>query len=142
MTNAADIAEAAAAYDDVQVVINNAGITKHGALADPATTQAIRDVLDINTFGTIAVTQAFAPILKRNGGGAVVNILSVLSWVSLPNGDVYHISKAAALVVAVHPGYIDTDMTAGIDAPQDHAAARRERSARGARTRSAGSPCR
>jgi NAD(P)-dependent dehydrogenase (short-subunit alcohol dehydrogenase family) len=134
VTNAADIAEAAAAYGDVQVIVNNAGIIKRGALADTATTQAIRETLEINTFGPIAVTQAFAPILKRNGGGAIVNILSVLSWVSLPDGGAYHISKAAAwaatnalreelraqgtLVVAVHPGYIDTDMTAGIDAPK------------------------
>ncbi|MDR5761525.1 SDR family oxidoreductase [Caballeronia sp. LZ035] len=130
VTNAADIAEAAATYTDVQVLINNAGVTTRGKLVDPTSTQGIRDVLEINTFGPISLTQAFAPVLKKNGGGAVINILSVLSWVSLPAGGAYHISKAAmwaatnalreelreqgTLVVAAHPAYIDTDMTAGV----------------------------
>jgi NAD(P)-dependent dehydrogenase (short-subunit alcohol dehydrogenase family) len=134
VTNAADIAEAAATYTDVQVIVNNAGVTTRGLLVDPASTQGIRDLLEINTFGPIALTQAFAPALKKNGGGAVVNVLSVLSWVSLPAGGAYHISKAAAwaatnalreelreqgtLVVAAHPGYIDTDMTAQVTAPK------------------------
>jgi NAD(P)-dependent dehydrogenase (short-subunit alcohol dehydrogenase family) len=134
VTNAQDIAEAAAAYGDVQVVINNAGVSTRSALTDPASTQDVRDVMEINLYGVLGVTQAFAPALKRNGGGAVVNVLSVLSWASLPNGGAYHISKAAAwaatnalrielreqgtLVVAAHPGLIDTDMTAKIDAPK------------------------
>jgi NAD(P)-dependent dehydrogenase (short-subunit alcohol dehydrogenase family) len=134
VTNAQDIAEAAAAYGDVQVVINNAGVSTRSALTDPASTQDVRDVMEINLYGVLGVTQAFAPALKRNGGGAVVNVLSVLSWASLPIGGAYHISKAAAwaatnalrielreqgtLVVAAHPGLIDTDMTAKIDAPK------------------------
>ncbi|KND55355.1 Short-chain dehydrogenase/reductase SDR [Candidatus Burkholderia verschuerenii] len=134
VTNAEDIAAAAAACGDVQIVINNAGAVTHGLLTDAASTPSVRDLLEINTFGPLAITQAFAPILKRNGGGAVVNILSVLSWLALPGSGAYHVSKAAAwaatnalraelreqgtLVVAVHPGYIDTDMTAKIDAPK------------------------
>jgi NAD(P)-dependent dehydrogenase (short-subunit alcohol dehydrogenase family) len=118
----------------VQIVINNAGVTTRGTLADPAHMPGLREVLEINAFGPIAVTQAFAPVLARNGGGAVINILSVLSWVALPDAGAYHVSKAAAwaatnvlraelreqgtLVVAVHPGYIDTDMTAQVTAPK------------------------
>ncbi|SPB16190.1 short chain dehydrogenase [Caballeronia novacaledonica] len=134
VTNAADTAEAAATYTDVQVIVNNAGVSTLGLLTDPASTQGIRDLLEINTFGPIALTQAFAPALRQNGGGAVVNVLSVLSWASLPAGGAYHISKAAAwaatnalraelreqgtLVVAAHPGFIDTDMTAHVTAPK------------------------
>jgi short-subunit dehydrogenase len=78
------------------------------------------------------VAQAFAPVLRENGGGALVNVLSVLSFVSMPQAATYSASKAAAwsltnalrmelrsqgtLVVAVHAGFIDTDMAAGIDA--------------------------
>jgi NAD(P)-dependent dehydrogenase (short-subunit alcohol dehydrogenase family) len=134
VTSAADIAEAAAAYGDVQVVVNNAGVSTRSPLTDPATTADVRSVMEINTFGVLNVTQAFAPALGRNGGGAVINVLSVLTWAALPDGGAYHISKAAAwaatnvlrtelrgqgtLVVAVHPGLIDTDMTAKIDAPK------------------------
>jgi NAD(P)-dependent dehydrogenase (short-subunit alcohol dehydrogenase family) len=134
VTSPADIAEAAATYTDVDVIVNNAGVTTRGLLVDPASTQGIRDLLEINTFGPIAMTQAFAPTLKKNGGGAVINVLSVLTWASLPAGGAYHISKAAAwaatnalreelraqgtLVVAAHPAFIDTDMVRQITAPK------------------------
>ena len=134
VTNAADIAEAAATYTDVDVIVNNAGVTTRGLLTDPSSTQGIRDLLETNTFGPIALTQAFAPTLKKNGGGAVINILSVLTWASLPAGGAYHISKAAAwaatnalrielreqgtLVVAAHPAFIDTDMVRQVTAPK------------------------
>lgn len=76
------------------------------------------------------VARAFAPVLRDNGGGALVNVLSVLSFISMPQVATYSASKAAAwsltnalrielrlqgtLVVAVHAGFIDTDMTAGV----------------------------
>jgi NAD(P)-dependent dehydrogenase (short-subunit alcohol dehydrogenase family) len=85
-------------------------------------------------FGTLSVSRAFVPVLGTNGGGAIINVLSVLSWFSLPGGALYCASKAAAWsltnalrldvldqhtqVVALHVGYMDTDMTAGIDAPK------------------------
>jgi NAD(P)-dependent dehydrogenase (short-subunit alcohol dehydrogenase family) len=75
----------------------------------------------------------FAPVLARNGGGAVVNVLSVLSWLALPSTGTYSASKAAAWsfthssraelgeqgthVVAVHVGYMDTDMAAEVEGP-------------------------
>jgi NAD(P)-dependent dehydrogenase (short-subunit alcohol dehydrogenase family) len=80
------------------------------------------------------MSRAFAPVLATNGGGAIVNVLSVLSWFSVPGGAMYCASKAAALsltnslrldlqgqgtrVVALHVGYMDTDMAAGVDAPK------------------------
>ena len=80
------------------------------------------------------MSQGFAPVLRRNGGGAIVNVLSVLSWLSLPGVATYSASKSAAWsltnglrnelrgqgtrVVGVHVGYMDTDMTKGLDAPK------------------------
>ena len=134
VTNPADIADAAAKYTDVQIVINNAGALARGALLDAASTQGVRDLIEVNAIGPLNVTQAFAPVLKQNGGGAVINVLSVLSWVVLPDGGAYSVSKSAAwavtnalrdelrgqgtLVVGVHPGYIDTDMVAEVTAPK------------------------
>ena len=134
VTNAQSIAAAADRLTDVQVVINNAGAIIGGSLLDGASIDAVRSQVETNVIGPLAITQAFAPILKRNGGGAVVNILSVLSWLTIDNTGSYSASKSAVwaitnglrtelrgqntLVVGVHPAFIDTDMTAGIDAPK------------------------
>ena len=83
VTDAESIAAAAAALTDVDVVVNNAGIMQPASLLAPADIGAIHQTFDVNVWGLLAVTQAFAPVLKRNGGGAVVNVLSVLSWVCL-----------------------------------------------------------
>lgn len=99
----------------------------------PSLTQA-REEMETNYIGTLAMACAFAPILKSHGGGALVNILSVLSWFTSPPLATYSASKYAALsltegirielrsqgtqVIAVHAGYIDTDMAADIDAPK------------------------
>lgn len=89
---------------------------------------------EVNYLGPLAVSRAFAPVLAANGGGALVNILSVLSWISFPRSGNYSAAKAAAwsmtnsprtlmrrqgtLIVGVHFGYADTDMTAGIEGPK------------------------
>jgi NAD(P)-dependent dehydrogenase (short-subunit alcohol dehydrogenase family) len=134
VTSATDIAAAAAALGDVTLLVNNAGIsTSTSALDGDAIEQGMREMAT-NAFGPLAVSQAFAPILAANGGGAVVNVLSVLSWFSMPTTAMYCASKAAAwsitnslrqllhpqgtLVVGVHCGFLDTDMTARIDAPK------------------------
>ncbi|WP_438391545.1 SDR family oxidoreductase [Caballeronia sp. DA-9] len=134
VTNAESIAAAADRLTDVQIVINNAGVIVGGSLLDAGAADAVRALVETNVIGPLAVTQAFAPALKRNGGGAVVNILSVLSWLTIDGTGPYSASKSAAwaitnglrtelrgqntLVVGVHPAFIDTDMTAGIDAPK------------------------
>jgi NAD(P)-dependent dehydrogenase (short-subunit alcohol dehydrogenase family) len=95
---------------------------------------ALHEVLRTNLHGIHAISHAFAPILKANGGGVLVNMLSALSWISMPNSGAYSVSKAAAwaltnglrvelrgqgtLVIAVHAGYIDTDMVKDVDAPK------------------------
>ncbi len=131
VTNADDIANAARACGDVSIVVNNAGILRSSASLAPGAINAARAEMETNFFGPLRVAQAFTPVLRDNGGGALVNVLSVLSFVSMPQGATYSASKAAAwsltnalrielrrqgtLVVAVHAGFIDTDMATGVD---------------------------
>jgi NAD(P)-dependent dehydrogenase (short-subunit alcohol dehydrogenase family) len=134
VTDAADIAAAVHACPDLTLLINNAGISRGSSLLAPGSAEAARAELETNFFGPLALSQAFAPVLKANGGGAIVNVLSVLSWLSLPGVATYSASKSAAWsltnglrnelraqgtrVVGVHVGYMDTDMTKGLDAPK------------------------
>lgn len=134
ITSADDIAATAALAGDVTLVINNAGIsTGTAVLADDAVASA-RLEIETNVLGPLVVSRAFAPVLAANGGGAIVNVLSVLSWLAMPPTAMYSAAKAAAwsltnslrlelapqgtLVVGVHVGFMDTDMAAGVDAPK------------------------
>ena len=134
VTSATDIAAAAASCGDVTLLINNAGIgTGTSALADDALDAARRE-FETNVYGPLALSHAFAPTLAANGGGAIINVLSVLSWISMPTTAIYCASKAAGWsltnslrqgliaqhthVLGLYVGYMDTDMTAGINAPK------------------------
>jgi NAD(P)-dependent dehydrogenase (short-subunit alcohol dehydrogenase family) len=126
VTDPAQVEAAVRAAGDVSLVINNAGIARGANLLGDGGLEAARAELDTNVFGPLLVSRGFAPVLKRNGGGAIVNVLSVLSWVTLPALATYSVSKAAAWaltnglraevagqgtqVVALHVGYMDTDM--------------------------------
>jgi NAD(P)-dependent dehydrogenase (short-subunit alcohol dehydrogenase family) len=95
VTDAAQVAAAALDLRDVEIVVNNAGIGTSGtALA--ATLDDARAELEVNYLGLMSMTQAFAPILAANGGGAFINVLSVASWVGAPTLATYSASKAAA----------------------------------------------
>ncbi|MCM3920105.1 SDR family oxidoreductase [Frankia sp. AiPs1] len=133
VTDPASIAAAVAATGDVTVLINNAGIA-NGASLESGSIGDIRAHMDVQYFGTLAVTRAFAPQLAAAGTGAVVNILSAASWFSEPSIAPYAASKAAqwsltnaqriwlagqgTAVTGVHVGLMDTDMTRGIDLPK------------------------
>lgn len=138
VTDPDDIAAAAERCGDVTLLVNNAGtLTGTGLLAPDAMT-ALQRELDTNTFGPLAMARAFAPTLATNGGGAIVNVLSVLSWFTSPASALYSAAKAASWsltnalrlelagqgtqVLGVHVGYMDTDMTAGITAPKSNPA--------------------
>jgi NAD(P)-dependent dehydrogenase (short-subunit alcohol dehydrogenase family) len=124
------VATVAHELDDVQLVVNNAGVL-HVAVPLSASLDTARVELETNYLGLVSMTQAFAPVLERNGGGAFINVLSVFSWVATPLLTTYSASKAAAWsftnaarivlkrqgthVVAVYAGPVDTDMTAAID---------------------------
>jgi NAD(P)-dependent dehydrogenase (short-subunit alcohol dehydrogenase family) len=132
VTSDEDVTSAARRCGDVSIVVNNAGILRASASLADGAVEAARAEMETNFFGPLRVARAFAPVLRDNGGGALVNVLSVLSFVAMPGGATYSASKSAAwsltnalrlelrhqgtLVVAVHAGFIDTDMAAGVDA--------------------------
>ncbi len=135
VTNPHDVAAAAALANDVDIVINNAGITGGTPLLDAKEgDKNLRHVMETNLYGIHTMSVAFAPVLKKNGGGALVNMLSALSWISLGTSSAYSVSKAAAWaltnslrnelreqgtqVLGIHAGYIDTDMVSHVDAPK------------------------
>ncbi|MFC4120294.1 SDR family oxidoreductase [Nonomuraea zeae] len=134
ITDPASVAAAAARCADVDLLINNAGVS----LSSSPGPDAARAEMETNYFGTLSMSRAFAPVLAHNGGGALVNVLSVLSFVTFPQLSTYAASKAAAWsltnalrvelaeqgtqVVGVHAGYIDTDMAAGVEGPKTSAA--------------------
>src|SRR6266568_4327216 len=101
ITNAQDVATAAEACQDVTILMNNAGIlnnTSTSLLRAPSVDEA-REVMETNYFGTLAMVRAFAPHLGKNGGGALVNMLSVLSWFTSPTMGSYSASKYAELAL-------------------------------------------
>lgn len=133
VTDASQVEAAARAAGDVQVLINNAGISTGTSLVtgDEAN---IRREMDTNFYGPLLMTRAFAPIVGANGGGAILNVISALSWFTVPSAGAYAASKAAAWmltdsarlelasqgthVVGVHMGLVDTDMAKGAQAPK------------------------
>ncbi|WKN47704.1 SDR family oxidoreductase [Nocardioides sp. Arc9.136] len=133
ITDAGQVAAAAAAAGDVQVLINNAGISTGTPLVAGDEAE-IRREMDTNFYGPLRMTRAFAPVLGANGGGAILNVISALSWFTSPTAGAYAASKAAAWaltdstrlelaaqgthVVGVHMGLVDTDMAKGVQAPK------------------------
>jgi NAD(P)-dependent dehydrogenase (short-subunit alcohol dehydrogenase family) len=133
ITDPASVARAADAARDVTVLINNAGSsTRANLLSGPL--EDVRLEMETHYFGTLNAIRAFAPIIEANGGGAILNMLSVLSWLHLPGSGAYAAAKAAGWamsdalrqelaprgiqVTAVHVGYMDTDMAAFAPADQ------------------------
>jgi len=128
------IAAAARACGDVTLLINNAGIAATGGFLGADAMATAQRHLDTNFFGPLRLTQAFAPLLAANGGGAILNVLSIASWINGPLLGNYGMSKSAAWamtndtrielaaqntqVLALHVGFIDTDLTNGFDVPK------------------------
>jgi NAD(P)-dependent dehydrogenase (short-subunit alcohol dehydrogenase family) len=134
VSNPADVAAAAARATDVTLVINNAGVAAMGGFLDADAIESAQRHLDVNLFGSLRVAQAFAPVLAANGGGALLNVLSIASWINGQPLGLYAMSKSAAWamtnglrhdlraqgtqVLGLHMGFVDTDLTKGIDAPK------------------------
>jgi len=137
VTDTAQIASVAARAKDVNLLINNAGVLDFGSFLDASRAQVDRN-FGTNFYGTLEVTKAFVPVLEANGGGTVVNMLTLVALASMPGLSVYNASKAAAWsmtqswraslasknikVVGVFPGAVDTDMLAGVEMPKTPAA--------------------
>lgn len=134
VTNEQDIADAARLCPDVTVLINNAGIAETGGfLTDGAEAMFLRQIA-VNVLGPLRLTRAFAPVLANHGGGAVINVLSVGSWITGPLLATYAATKSAAWsltnalrqelvaqhthVLGLHAGFIDTDLTTELDVPK------------------------
>jgi len=96
VTNMDQVAGAAAACGDVSLVVNNAGVFAMETLMGAPTMDALRQEMDVNYFGVVAMCRAFAPVLKRNRGGAIVNVLSAGAIVAVPGMGGYSPSKFAA----------------------------------------------
>lgn len=133
ITDPASVRAAAEAAQDVSILVNNAGIQTATDLVS-GSFEALQDELETNLLGHLRMIRAVAPALGANGGGAIVNVLSAMSWFGVNGANSYHLTKAAAwamtngvrlelaeqgtLVTAVHLGLADTDMSAGWDVPK------------------------
>ncbi|MGH3494351.1 MAG: SDR family oxidoreductase, partial [Sciscionella sp.] len=133
VTDPSAVNRAAEIARDITLLVNNAGTNTWQNLV---TGDLAKIRLDVEThlFGPLHMVRAFAPVLQRNGGGAVLNVLSAMSWFGFAGDNSYHLAKAAAwamangtrleladqgtLVTSVHLGLADTDMSAQFDSPK------------------------
>jgi NAD(P)-dependent dehydrogenase (short-subunit alcohol dehydrogenase family) len=131
ITDPEAVRRAAEVAPDVTVLINNAGVSTGASLLS-GKIEDVRLEMETHYFGTLDVTRVFAPVIERNGGGAILNVLSVLSWFHSPEAGAYSAAKAAAwamtdavrqelaprsvAVTALHVGYMDTDMVKDVSA--------------------------
>ncbi|CAN7221205.1 SDR family oxidoreductase [Paenibacillus sp. LjRoot56] len=133
ITDPKSVAAAAEVATDVTLLLNNAGSSTGASLLE-SDLETIHLEFDTHVFGTLAMTRAFAPIIERNGGGSILNVLSALSWFSIGDAGAYTAAKSAEWgltnvlrlnlaprnirVASLHVGFMDTDMTADIQAPK------------------------
>jgi NAD(P)-dependent dehydrogenase (short-subunit alcohol dehydrogenase family) len=133
VTSPSDIESAVRRCDDVTILINNAGLMLGSTMLAEGSDDAMRREMDVNVFGILAMIRGFASVLASNGGGAIANMLSVVSWFTLPFNATYCASKHASLavtdaariqlraqgtqVVGIYAGFIDTDMSANLAEP-------------------------
>lgn len=134
ITDAASVAAAAEQCQDLDLLINNAGVNRLMWLLGPTGMESAREEMEVNFFGTLSMCRAFAPVLAARGGGVIVNVCSIIGLVNLPINGTYCASKAAVhslsqgvraeleprgtRVVGVYPGPVDTRMTAGQEMPK------------------------
>jgi len=134
VTKPDEVAAAVARAGDVTLVINNAGVGHQGGFLAPDSEAVARRQFETNFFGMLRLSQGFAPVLKANGGGALLNVLSIVSWVNGGELAAYAASKSAAWsltnalrhelaaqktqVLALHMAFVDTDLVRAINGPK------------------------
>jgi NAD(P)-dependent dehydrogenase (short-subunit alcohol dehydrogenase family) len=134
VTSDEDVVAAACVAGDVNLLINNAGIARLGGFLADGAVEAAREQFEVNFVEALRMTRAFAPVLAKNGGGAIIDVLSIASWMNGPALATYGASKSAAWaltnglrvelaqqgtqVVALHVSFIDTDLARNFDAPK------------------------
>jgi NAD(P)-dependent dehydrogenase (short-subunit alcohol dehydrogenase family) len=130
ITSEAQILKAAERAQDTTILVNNAGISGYSGLVSHYKAEGAQSEMSVNYFGTLNMSLAFAPVLKKNGGGALVNIVSVAAFETFEGFRTYCASKAAehslteglreelagqgTSVAGVYPGPVDTDMAADL----------------------------
>ncbi len=130
VTDLEQVNAASHAAQDVTILINNAGVMGFGGLFTPKSVETAQWEMNTNYLGTLSMVRSFAPILQRNGGGAIVNMLSVVSIANAPVYGSYSASKAAlnsltqniraelakqgTQVIGVFPGPVETNIAEGI----------------------------
>jgi NAD(P)-dependent dehydrogenase (short-subunit alcohol dehydrogenase family) len=135
VTDPASIVTAADQCGDTSILVNNAGIGRiTNSTLEQEMIESARELFETNFYGVIRMCQAFAPALAQNGGGAIINVLSNATWLSVPQLAAYAAIKSAAWsftnalrvelrksqtrVLGLHVGFMDTDMTRGLDLPK------------------------
>ena len=134
VTQPEEVAAAVAAAGDVTIVINNAGVGQPGGFLAHDSEALARRQFETNFFGMLRVSKAFAPVLAEHGGGALLNVLSIVSWINGGQLAAYAASKSAAWsltnslrhelaaqktqVTALHMAFVDTDLVRGLEGPK------------------------
>jgi len=130
ITDESEVRSAAKTFGDTTLLINNAGVMRGWPFTTAPDMDAARAEMETNYFGTLSMSREFASVLARNGGGALVNVLSVASFLAMPFNASYGASKSAewaltnglrvelhsqgTMVIGVHAGFIDTDMASNV----------------------------
>jgi NAD(P)-dependent dehydrogenase (short-subunit alcohol dehydrogenase family) len=133
ITNREQITKAVATAGDIQVLINNAGVITYSSVVG-GQSEALANDMNVNYFGTLSMMNAFAPVIEKNGGGIIANVVSVVGLASMASIGGYSASKAALfsatqaaraelapkgiLVAGIFPGPIDTDMARDFEMPK------------------------
>ncbi len=131
VTKEADAARLAGECDDVSLLVNCAGVFGLKGLIEASDLSVARHEMEVNLWGGLIMCRAFAPVLRANGGGAIMNVLSEAARVCVPFAGSYCASKAAAWsmtqgvraelagqgtpVIAVFPATTDTPMVASLE---------------------------
>ena len=131
VTKPDEVAAAAALAGDVSLLINNAGIAHVGGFLAADSEEVARRQFETNFFGMLRTSKAFAPALAANGGGGIINVLSIVSWINGGELAAYAASKSAAWsltnalrhelasqhtqVLGLHMGFVDTDLVRGME---------------------------
>lgn len=134
VTKPEEVAAVAARAKDATIVINNAGVGHLGGFLAFDSEEIARRQFETNFYGMLRMSKAFAPVLGANGGGALLNVLSIVSWINGGQLAAYAASKSAAWsltnslrhelaaqqtqVLALHMAFVDTDLVRGMDVPK------------------------
>ena len=134
VTRPDEVGAAVAGAGEGTLVINNAGVAETGGFLVPDSEEVARRQFEVNFFGMLRMSRAFAPVLAAQGGGALLNVLSIVSWINGGELAAYAASKSAAWsltnslrhelaaqktqVLGLHMGFVDTDLVRGFEVPK------------------------